>query len=179
MNLHELPSRDAKGYVHVVIETPAGAKVKLKYEPEFGAFSLARPLPLGVHYPFDWGFVPSTLAEDGDPVDAMVLLDTPTAAGVVVACQAIGVLKVEQVGEDGHGRERNDRVLLTPVRDARFEATDIHDLPRRVRDELAAFFQTAVLFGHKDLEILGWAGPAEGERLIRRGEKAWQKQRQP
>lgn len=77
-SLIALSPRDPSGALRVVIESPAGARVKLKYVPDLGGFILSRPLVPGVAYPFDWGFVPGTRGPDGDPVDAMVLLDVPT-----------------------------------------------------------------------------------------------------
>ena len=113
-DLVSLPARTREG-VLVVVETPAGARVKLKLDPELGHISISRPLPLGLHYPFDWGFVPSTKAEDGDPLDAMLYGIGPGLAGAVVPARLLGVLKVEQNRKQGPGRERNDRLFLAPV----------------------------------------------------------------
>jgi inorganic pyrophosphatase len=166
LRLDRLPARTESGDLVVVIEAPRGSGVKLKFEPALGAITLGRPLPLGVHYPFDWGFVPSTCAADGDPLDAMVLHDVPTHPGVVIPCAAIGVVKVSQKSRKG-GRERNDRILAVPTTAPRFEGLrDARSLPERTRDELAEFFVTAVHFADKAIEILGWGGPNEAERTI-------------
>ena len=71
----KLPVRTANGDVHAIVETPRGSRAKLKYEPELGGFVLSKSLMLGLTYPYDWGFIPSTLADDGDPLDILVIHD--------------------------------------------------------------------------------------------------------
>src|SRR5688572_6149692 len=117
MNLAALPTFASKDIFHVVVESPRGSTLKLKYEPQFEAMAVSRPLPLGVTYPFDWGFVPSTRGADGDPLDAMLLWDVPSYPGVVVPCRLVGVLRVEQnrTNHDPLERIRNDRVMAVPV----------------------------------------------------------------
>ena len=161
-DLFRLPARDPSGALHVVVETPAGSRVKLKYAPTLGTFTVSRPLTLGVTYPFDWGFVPSTHAADGDPVDAMILSDAPTYPGVVVCCRSLAVLEVEQNSKRG-GRERNDRIVAEPVVSHRPAST----LTDRVRQELEAFFVAVTTLEGKDLRLLGWRGPAAADALVR------------
>jgi inorganic pyrophosphatase len=162
----ELPTRK-DGAFHVVVESPRGGRAKLKYDPELGAFTLSRPLVNGLAYPYDWGFIPSTCAPDGDPLDAMVLLDVPTYPGVVLACRALAVVKVSQKGKKGRGRERNDRVLAVSVDDRRPPRT----LSARQKKELEAFFLSAVLLEDKEARIEGWGGAREAERVIREAER--------
>jgi inorganic pyrophosphatase len=148
--------------LHVVVETTRGSAVKLKYEPELDAMTLSRPLPLGVTFPFEFGFVPSTCAEDGDPLDAAVLLDVPTAPGVVLRVRPIGVMRASQKGEGG--RVRNDRLVTIAAADRRrAHVTDVSDLPARERNEIERFFVAAVALEGKELEILGW-GDARAAR---------------
>jgi inorganic pyrophosphatase len=169
MDLTAIPAFTADDFVHVVVESPRGSNLKLKYEPRWEAMSISRPLPIGVTFPFDWGFVPGTLAADGDPLDALVLWDVPSYPGVVLACRAIGVLMVEQNkrNHDPSERVRNDRILVVPV-EARREAavTSLDDFPSRVRDELASFTSAATALEGKDVRIAGWGDPAEAMRLI-------------
>ncbi len=165
--LDRLPPRTRDGRLLVVVEAPRGSQVKLKFEPDLGAITIGRPLPLGVHYPFDWGFVPSTCAPDGDPLDAMVLNDVPTHPGIVIPCAPIGLVKVSQRKRSGRGRERNDRVLAVPLDAPRFDdLRDARQLPARTRAEIERFFLTAVYFAKKEAQILGWTGPREAERAI-------------
>jgi len=168
-DLTRLPLRGKGGAFHVVVESPRGSTVKLKYEPELGAFILSRPLVRGLRYPFDWGFIPSTQAPDGDPLDAMVYWDQTTYPGVVLACRALGVLKVEQKKSGGRGRERNDRLLVVPTLSPRAEdLTDVQELSSRERRELEHFFSVSVTFADKDLRLLGWEGADSAERMVER-----------
>jgi inorganic pyrophosphatase len=166
-DLARLPPRAAAGVLHVVVESPRGSRVKLKWDPELGAMGLSRPLPAGLVYPFDWGFVPGTRAEDGDPLDAMVYWDVGSYPGVVLPCRAIGVVKLEQRRKRDGRRVRNDRLVVVPVTHEReAELTSALQLPARVRDELVQFFLAAIVFEPKDPRILGWGDPAEAERLV-------------
>ena len=169
MNLAKIPTFAAPGVFHVVVETPRGATVKLKYEPRWEAMSVSRPLPIGVIYPYDWGFVPSTGAADGDPVDAFVLWDVASYPGMVLPCRALGVLQVEQnrTNFDGSARIRNDRVLALPEATRRERhLTTVADLSRRVRDELEQFVMSATALEGKDPSIVGWDGPEAALALL-------------
>jgi inorganic pyrophosphatase len=159
------------GSINVVVESPRGAAVKFKYDSDDQVMTLSRPLPAGLVYPYDWGFIPSTKAPDGDPVDAVVLWDGAGYPGIVIPCRAIGLLKVEQTNVTSKRRERNDRLAMLPVKAPRQdEITSVFDLPKRVRAELEQFFVHAVAFEGKALKVLGWAGPAAARRLLRRFE---------
>ena len=81
---------DDEGNLNMVVETPRGSAVKLKYEPKTKVFMVSRSLVLGLTYPFDWGFIPGTRAEDGDPLDALAVHDSSTYPGVVLPCRALG-----------------------------------------------------------------------------------------
>jgi inorganic pyrophosphatase len=171
--LNELPTFAEKDIFHVVVESPRGSAVKLKYRADLYAMSVSRPLPLGLVYPFDWGFVPSTKGKDGDPVDAALLWDVSTFPGVVVPCRAIALVKVEQRRKDGQGRIRNDRVLALPI-DARREGelTSSASLSRRIRDEIDHFFIAATALEGKEAKILGWAGADAALDLLRNARSA-------
>jgi inorganic pyrophosphatase len=170
MNLAAIPAFASTDIFHVVIETPRGSSLKLKYEPQWEAMSISRPLPLGVIYPFDWGFIPSTHAEDGDPVDAMVLWDVPSYPGVVLRVRAIGILQVEQnQSRDRRSpRVRNDRVVVVPVDARRENSIDSVDaLPERVRQELEQFAVASTALEGKDIRVVGWGDAAATLALVR------------
>jgi inorganic pyrophosphatase len=171
MQLHKLPPRDGDGAVRVVVEAPRGCGVKLKYDPRLGAFEYGRALSLGLTYPYDWGFVPGTRAEDGDPLDALVLGDVPTYPGVVIPSRPIGAVLVDQRNADGE-RERNDRLVLVPLGAERFaELRDAAALPRRAREEIERFFLDTTFFTQKNARVLGWKGPKDADALVRKSSR--------
>jgi inorganic pyrophosphatase len=164
----DLPASSKDGRLHVIVESPAGATAKLKWDPEVGLFTLSRPLPLGLSYPHDWGFVPGTRASDGDPLDAMVLAEGTSFPGVLLPARPLGVVRLEQNRKSGQGRERNDRVVAVSAAGARHAHLRTHeDLPPRVREEIEQFFLTAVFFEQKEATILGWGGPDDAWELVR------------
>ena len=167
-DLSLLPTRSSSGAFYVVVESPRDSRAKLKYDPELRAFMFSRPLTNGLRYPYDWGFIPGTVAPDGDPLDAMVFSDLATFPGVVIECRPLGVIRLEQNRKKSTGRERNDRLIAIPAKLPRYDSfRKATDLPLRWRQELEEFFLAATRFEGKDAKILGWAGPAEGERLIK------------
>ncbi|HET9753929.1 MAG TPA: inorganic diphosphatase [Myxococcales bacterium] len=177
MQLHKLSPRDSDAAVRVVVEAPRGCGVKLKYQPRLGAFEYGRALPLGLSYPYDWGFVPGTRAEDGDPLDALVLCDVPSYPGVVIPSRPIGAVLVDQKNEEGE-RERNDRLVLVPVGAERFaELREARALPRRAREEIERFFLDTTFFMQKDARVLGWKGAAEADALVRKSAAAARRRR--
>jgi inorganic pyrophosphatase len=172
--LLRIPAWTASRLLHVVVETPRGARAKLEFDPELATFVLSKSLMLGLSYPYDWGFVPSTLAEDGDPLDAMILHDVATTPGLVLRCKAIGVLEVIQTTKGK--RIRNDRIFAVPEKSHREDQFhDVRELPSEVKDELERFFTATDELEDKTLKFIGWRGPKEAERLIRKCEKKFRK----
>jgi inorganic pyrophosphatase len=170
-NLARLPPFDSDGDVHVVVETPRGSQVKLKYEPELETFVLSKSLLTGLAYPYDWGFVPSTVADDGDPVDVMVIHHAATFPGLLLTCRVIGILRAEQSSKGK--TERNDRIFAVPRR-SHIEHTlsDASDLPKPLREELEKFFQATDELEDKTLKFLGWKGPKQALKRIKAGAEA-------
>ena len=169
VNLLMIPAFATPDTIHVVVESPRGSHLKLKYDPHWEAMGISRPLPVGLAFPFDWGFVPSTRGPDGDPVDAFVMWDVASFPGVVVECRLLGVLKVEQnAGNfDRSRRVRNDRILALPI-GARRESgwSKVDDIPQRLRDECVAFTVAASALEGKDVTVLGWSDSSDALILL-------------
>jgi inorganic pyrophosphatase len=169
-NLANVPTRDVHGHLRAIIETPRGSRIKIEFDEDLECFAFKRPLALGISYPYGWGFFPSTRASDGDPLDVMVYHEMSTYPGVAVSCRAIGVVELSQKAK-GRRRQRNDRVIVVPFDEPRYD--DVRDLDPRVRDELEQFFVSAVLFEHKGVRVEGWAGPKTAEKLIRQAQRTY------
>ena len=164
--VHDLPPFDEQHNLRVVVETPRGANIKIKFDENLGCFSLSRILPLGVAYPYDFGFVPQTLAQDGDPLDVMVLIDAVTYPGVVISCRLLGALQVEERGLRGRP---NHRLVAMPVKAARKdEVRNFSDLGRRMQQELERFFVMSSSFTSKDPVVRGWVGPDAAFDMVQR-----------
>jgi inorganic pyrophosphatase len=145
-----------------VIEIPRGSRNKYEVDHATGRVHLDRVLYTPFVYPVDYGYFDKTLGGDGDPLDALVLLEFPVFPGVVVNVRAVGVLPME---DDGG---MDEKILCVPAKDKRWEhIQDINDVPQQTKNEIAHFFEH-----YKDLEPakwvkLGqWANKAEAERLI-------------
>ena len=142
MRLDRLAPRNEAGDVRAVIESPKGSRHKLKYEPKDRAFRVTQTLPAGMSMPFDFGFVPGTKAEDGDPLDVLVLMDGPAYPGVIVAIHLLGVIEAEQ-SEDGDKPYRNDRLIA--VAEGSTERGDLRrltDLDELLLTQIERWFET-------------------------------------
>lgn len=155
-----------KELLRVVVETPKGSRNKFAYNPDDHVFELKKVLPTGMAFPYDFGFVPSTEADDGDPVDVLVLMDEPAFPGCVLKCRPIGVIEGEQ--EDKKGRERNDRIVAVQEDAHSWNNTKtIDDLGKQFCDELEEFFVNYHNLSGKKYRILGHKGPNQARKLIK------------
>ncbi|MGB7414185.1 MAG: inorganic diphosphatase [Thermosynechococcaceae cyanobacterium] len=151
MDLSLIPAQPKPGIVNVLIEIPAGSKNKYEFDKDMQAMALDRVLFASVQYPYDYGFIPNTLADDGDPLDGMVLMDQPTFPGCVIAARPIGMLEMID------GGDRDEKVLCVPAEDPRYnEVTSLKDIAPHRLEEIAEFFRTYKNLEKKVTEILGW-----------------------
>jgi inorganic pyrophosphatase len=164
--LTQIDPRDDEGNVNVVVETPRGSVHKLAFDDERGVFVLKKALPVGMTFPFDFGFVPRTKAGDGDPIDVLVLLDGATPPGVLVATRLVGVIEAEQ-REEGKGPVRNDRLVGVGVLSRLFgRVRSLDQLPRELVDDLERFFVGYATALGKDFRPLGRAGAERANALL-------------
>ena len=173
-NLINLPPFTEDGDVCVVVETPRSSRAKFDYDPKLKSFTLSKSLLTGLTYPHDWGFVPSTQADDGDPIDVMVVHDAATFPGIILTCRVIGILQIEQKHK---GKSlRNDRVFAVP-RDSHSEQAlkDVSDLSKPIRQELEKFFKATDELEDKKLTIIGWKGPKAAVQAIKDAFKSFKK----
>jgi len=159
---------DDKQLLRVVVETPKGSRNKFAYEPNEHIFELKKVLPAGMAFPYDFGFVPSTEADDGDPIDVLVLMDEPAFPGCVLTCRPIGVIEGEQ--GDKKDTERNDRIVAVQE-DAHSWADikTIDDLGKQFCRELEEFFVNYHRLSGKEYRILGLKGPDQARKLVKSG----------
>jgi inorganic pyrophosphatase len=137
--LERLPTHHGKR-LNVVVETPRGSRNKFTYEPELGLFRLGKQLPAGAVFPFDFGFVPSTRAGDGDPLDALVLLDSATFPGCLVRVRLLGVILGRQTGRSGRTVD-NPRLIAVGTKSNEYDGVeDLDDLSTALVDEIEHFF---------------------------------------
>lgn len=169
---HQLDAE--KKTCRAIVETPRGKRSKFDYDPESGLFELGGLLAEGMTFPLDFGFVPSTLGEDGDPLDVLVLTDEPTFAGCLMQVRLLGVMEAEQT-EKGQ-TVRNDRLLAVAETSHLYEQVrDVDGLPGRVVEQLQQFFVNYNAAKGKGFEVLAVRGPDRAAQLVREGSEALQR----
>jgi inorganic pyrophosphatase len=167
MVLQPLDETDSS-IIQVIIETPKGSRNKYAFDPDQRIFELKKVLPAGMAFPYDFGFVPSTIAEDGDPVDVLVLMDEPAFPGCLLRCRLIGIIEGEQGKKKD--RERNDRIVAVEKQNHSYaRVKHIEDLGKEFVEELEEFFVNYHELSGKQYRILDVRGPNEAERSIRDG----------
>lgn len=159
---------DTPEVIYAIVEIPKGSRNKYEYGKRLGVIKLDRVLFSSLHYPGDYGLIPRTLWDDGDPLDVLVMVSEATFSGCVIEARPIGLFKM--LDRD----EPDDKVLVVPAHDPLFEDyKDIHDIPKHFLKEVSHFFEV-----YKDLEghrakPLGWEGAAAAKEAIHRAKKMY------
>src|SRR5258705_13911524 len=165
-SVNELPAVDPdSGRVNVVVDTPKGSRNKYKFDEQQGQWRLSKVLPQGLCFPFDFGFIPSTRGEDGDPVDVLVLLDEPAFPGCIVPARLIGILEAEQTHKEK--TIRNDRlvaVVETPYNPPAFHT--LQELSPQCLAELEHFFIAYNQMEGRQFKPLGRYGPEKAQAAL-------------
>lgn len=162
---HELSSgEEPPEAVNAVIEVPKGCRNKYEYSKDAGVIKLDRVLFSPMHYPADYGFIPRSYFEDGDPLDILVIMTEPTFPGCVIAARPIGVFKMVDKGEPDF------KILAVPVDDPNFkDVKDLSDIPAHFPKEIAHFFMTYKALEGAVVTNDGWEGAEAAKQCIRDG----------
>lgn len=156
--------------IDVFVEIPKGSNNKYEYDKEKNIFRLDRVLYSPVYYPADYGFIQETLADDGDPLDAMVLTSFPTFPGCIINARIIGMF----IMEDEKGRD--EKVLGVPVNDPRFDnIKSLDDLGKHIMKEFEHFFSVYKDLEEKEVIIKGWASTEDALITIKKAKKNYKK----
>lgn len=159
-----------------IIETPKGRRNKFDYDPEFRMFKLGGLLPEGLAFPFDFGFIPSTLGDDGDPLDVMVLMDEPAHVGCLLDIRLIGVIEAQQT-EKGKSTE-NDRLIGVAVHSYNHQhIKSIDDVDKTILDQVDEFFISYNKSRGKKFKVKGRHGPKRAGQLVDAGIKKFRKKK--
>jgi inorganic pyrophosphatase len=164
-NLERLPTFDGEA-VNVIVETPSGERCKFKYDSKNDIFRLQKFLPFGQFFPFNFGFLPSTVGGDGDPLDVLLLCDGPIAMGTLVLGKIIAVLEAKQT-QDGK-TNRNDRVIAIPLegKSRKPVQPEVH-LDGKLSESIEKFFVTYNQLQGREFEPLGTHGEDRALQIIR------------
>jgi inorganic pyrophosphatase len=158
--------------IPVIVETTQGARSKLEFDLELGCLKLTKVLPAGFTFPLNFGSIPGTRAEDGDPLDILLFMTDSVPAGTLVEARPIGVLEAEQ--SEGGKTERNDRLFGVAVHSTEHERIDsVSAIEKRRRKEIERFFQGYNRGEGREFRCLGWYGPRRAWRLIDEGRRKY------
>jgi inorganic pyrophosphatase len=166
-NPTRLKPSNGDGRIQVVVETPKGSRNKYAFDPKQRAFKLKKVLPEGMVFPHDFGFIPSTRAEDGDPIDVLLLMDQPAFPGCIVEARLVGVIEGEQ-SENGK-KERNDRLIA--VCNASHTHSDIQsigDLNKSLIQEVEKFFVNYHENDGAKFKVLACKGPDAAANCLKK-----------
>jgi inorganic pyrophosphatase len=170
---HQLDAK--KALCRAIIETPKGSRNKFRYDPETGLFMLGGLLPEGMMFPFDFGFIPSTLGEDGDPLDILVLMDAPAHIGCLIHVRIIGIITAEQT-EEGK-TEANDRLIGLSVHSYQHEDIEwIEDVSKTLLRQVEEFFISYNRQRGKKFKVTGTGGLKKALAFLKTGQQRKKKE---
>lgn len=165
--LHDIPSGSAEA-MNVIIEIPKFSKNKYEIDKETGIIALDRVMHTAQDYPFDYGFVPQTLFDDGDALDVVLLTTYPLAPGILVKARPVAIMEMVD------GGERDDKVVAVPVDDPRFdEVRDLSDLNKHFIKEMTHFFETYKKVQKKEVTVGEWHGKVEAQAAFEKSREAY------
>lgn len=168
MDLSRIPAQPKPGVINVLVEIVGGSKNKYEFDKDLQAFALDRVLYSSVKYPYDYGFIPNTLADDGDPLDGMVIMDEPTFPGCIIPARPIGFLEMVD------GGDRDEKILCVPDKDPRYtHVKSLQDVAPHRLDEIAEFFRSYKNLEKKVTEILGWQDVDKVASLVDKSIRAY------
>ena len=174
--LSEINPFDDKGDLKIVIETPKGSRNKYKYEPDNDCLELTTALPQGMNFPYDFGFIPSTLGPDGDPLDVLVLMDAPVVPGCVIRGRLLGVIKARQREKKDKDWTRNDRLIAVACHaQTHQDEKSIKDLRPHLTDEICEFFVDYNKLRDREFEQLDLCGPKKAMKIVEDGLTAFRR----
>lgn len=155
-----------------IIETPKNRRNKFDYDPEFNLFALGGLLPEGMVFPYDFGFIPFTLGEDGDPLDIMVLMDEPVSVGCLVDVRIIGVIEAEQTR--GDKTEVNDRLIGVTIQSQTYEKfASIEHVNAGVLTQVEEFFKSYNRLDGREFKVTAREGPGRALALLEEAMEKW------
>lgn len=177
-NLAECPNHwnAKKRECKAIIETPKGRRNKFDYDPEFELFTLGGLLGRGLSFPFDFGFVPSTLGADGDPLDVMVLMDEPAHVGCLLDVRIIGVIEAEQ--NEGKKVTENDRLIAVAIHSYTHQnLSSMNELESSLLDQVEEFFVAYNKERGKKFKAKARSGPKRAAEVLEAGMEAFDRKR--
>lgn len=163
MNIKNLPAGEKYPEVfNVVIEIPKGSRNKYEYDEDLDIIKLDRVNYTAMAHPYDYGFIPQTRSEDGDHLDAIVILDQSVFSGCLLEARPIGILYMVDDGD------KDEKILSVPLNDIRFKhINDLSQLSPHVKDELQHFFEHYKDLQHKKVEVSGWGGREDAIKVLK------------
>lgn len=167
MTVHNItPGKKFPNEIYVVLEIPKGSKNKYEFNEEFGLIELDRVNYTAMAHPYDYGFIPGTRSEDGDHLDAFVLLDNSAFPGALVSARPVGVLFMVDDGE------KDEKIVAVPSKDPRFNhIKDLSDLSPHVKKEIEHFFLHYKDLQKATVEIKGWGNAERAKEVIEKSKE--------